>query len=380
MLQRDNRCAFIERIVLLNVLFLTLSACDQISTLCKGVTCEGLRVCDTTTGACVIPEDLRCSDDGDCAVLQKCSDAMCVSKCADVTCDTANAEVCDPMSGLCSTGNSCEEDEDCEEGKVCEEDACVGDRYAECGAKELCAEGLNCMSTYLGEVCLAACEDNDPCMDFETCLDDDVGLWGAGFKNHCFLNLCRPGGDIYGIFQDTAYLGECVSGAQTDATCVGPFPFEGGDEGGFCIAKGSLEVGELCYPVPQGQPEKRCGTGGCVGLEDDGIGICLAYCTLFDGESCAPINAAPTACYGFFGTNGYCVGQVEEPAENGEACTIQLDAMSCVEDYACTEDDVCVPFCDNRAEAGEAGVCESGDCFVYGPQENPHLGICIAEE
>jgi len=357
-----------------------LYACDQVSTLCKGVTCEGLRVCDLDTGACVVPDDLKCVSDGDCAVLEKCSDGACVSKCADVTCDTAKGQVCDPMTGLCSTANSCEEDDDCKEGKICEGEECVGDRYGACGSKEPCAEGLNCMSTYLGEVCLVACEDNDPCMDFETCLGDDVGLWGAGIKNHCFLNLCRPGGDIYGIFQDTEYLGECVSGTQTDATCVGPIPFEGGDEGGFCIAKGNLDVGDICYAATQGEPEKRCGEGGCVGLEDDGIGICLAYCTLFDDESCESIDSDPTACYGFFGTNGYCVGQVEEPAENGEACTIDLEAMTCVEDYACTEDDVCVPFCDDRAETGEAGACENGDCFVYGPDENPYLGICVASE
>ena len=54
--------------------------------------------------------------------------------------------------------------------------------------------------------------------------------------------------------------------------------------------------------------------------------------------------------------------------------------MTCIEDYACTEEDICVPFCNKSAEEGEPGACESGICFVYGPNENPYLGVCLVEE
>lgn len=344
---------------------------------CEGVVCRSGFVCETDTGDCVADPDRACASDADCDETQRCDGEVCVSRCAGVTCNEEAGEVCNPSTGACVGSNRCEVATDCPgEAQVCEGSYCVGGNLADCSARQACAAGLDCVGTAGFMRCLAPCEATTDCLVHERCVLDDGGQVGS-FANHCLINFCRPGGDEYGFYQDAEYMGACDANGSGDGICIGPFPGEG--ESGACFGSGTAAAGAGCSATASHGDAQACSAGYCAGAEDDGMGNCLAFCSLFDGTSCDPISTISTACYPVWGVNGLCAPQVADPAAVGEACVQVGFQLACEEEAACLPDgdaSSCQALCDVDAEAGAAGSCATGTCELLQPGANLHLGAC----
>lgn len=362
-------------------LLLVMSAvgCDGGDSSCGDIACDVGTVCDPVTAACIDATksclaNVDCGDD-----TKKCLDDVCVPKCHDVACDTEHGEICDPDLGACVGGNACETDADCTaENTFCEDGGCVGARFAACGPSEPCGENLDCLSNGVGGTCAVRCEATPDCAPFETCnLDPDAGA----FANHCQVNLCRPGTDgMADGFQDADYLGACTIMGSGDGTCLGPLQL-GATLGGLCMGPGTAQPGEACNSEAGYGEELACDSGLCLTGDGGTDGVCGAFCSLFDGDTCSDhLDGQATTCAPIFATNGICAPQVESPAAAGESCTQVPDApLVCVEDHACVPVDgggsECRVGCDVNALAGEPGSCSAGQCVAVGG-DNASVGTC----
>ncbi|WP_373046857.1 hypothetical protein [Vulgatibacter sp.] len=347
---------------------------------CFGVICATGQVCDPATGDCVADPDRACAADPDCDdETMRCADGVCVSKCRDVVCDFDAGQVCEPGTGNCVGGSTCGSTADCTGGKLCESGICVGARFARCEGGQACAAGLSCVGNGMIALCTEACAAAADCQISDRCADESAGA----FAGHCLPNLCRPGGDLYGFYQDAQFMGPCDAAGAGDGICVGPTA--GGDEpSGICMGRGAAQAGASCRSdATHGEPA-ACDGGLCAGAEDDGIGNCLPWCTLFDGESCPTLGTIATACYPIWGMGGACIPTVASPAAPGERCNQVGAQLACVEESLCVPEDgaagaasICEPLCDVEAAAGAAGACAAGSCTQVG--ESPRLGICVGE-
>lgn len=366
-------------------LFLTLTACSSGEEDCGGA-CGAGTVCDPATGQCVIdgsdasdPSDPNaCTNDGDCldSTLQ-CVEGACISKCEGVSCDATLGEVCDPTTGACVGGRGCSADDDCDENFVCDAGECKGGPFASC-ASASCIEGLNCIAAPFGQVCMQPCTTYEECPLAQRCVVDPSGP-AESIANHCMINFCRPGGDMFGFFQDADYGGPCDADGEDDGWCVGPFLGGDGNLQGICLgADGGIEQGETCDPSATHNASTACNQGLCI--EENAT--CATFCDLFDDVSCP----SATVCIPIWAGNGVCI--THNPgvlAEVGENCGDTPGALTCVEGSGCGPrgfqpgaENICLAYCLTDAQSGGQGTCESGTCTGY-TEDNPTIGVCLTE-
>ena len=364
-------------------LTLCVTACSSTDEDCGGACGEGT-VCDATTGQCILddgqPSDNagadECTTDSDCfdATL-RCKEGSCVSKCEGVVCASDLGEVCDPTTGFCVGGRGCSSDEDCDENFLCDEGECRGGPFASC-TSTTCLEGLNCINAPFGQVCLTPCTSYEECPLSQRCVIDPSGPIES-IANHCMINFCRPGGDMFGFFQDAPYGGPCDADGEGDGQCVGPFLGGDGNLQGICLgADGPLTQGDACNPNAVHNAEDSCNRGLCV----EEAGSCADYCSLFD-EALCPTS---TVCIPIWAANGVCITHNPGPlAEVGESCGDTPGALTCVEGSGCGPrgfvqgaENICLAYCLTDAQSGGQGTCESGTCTGY-TEDNPTIGVCL---
>ena len=207
----------------------------------------------------------------------------------------------------------------------------------------------------------------------------------AGFTNYCFPNLCNPGGDAFGVFQDTPYHGPCDVSEDGDEAgrCIGPISE---DIQGICThMAGQLGYGETCDPNALQGSENTCLDGFCA--EPVLGGTCSQLCNVTEGATCETGALGATACLpSFTEGNGLCVPGLAMAAA-GASCTSDETGMNtggpaCVDGYVCvatapeSEDKVCVAWCNPNAAEGEANGCsETEICFTEGAPDG--TGVCI---
>lgn len=349
---------------------------------CAGVICPTGQLCEPTTGACGADPDRACGADADCGDgSMRCIDGVCVSKCAGVSCDTAAGEICNPSTGACVGGTTCTTTDDCAGGALCEGGICVAGRFASCVGGQPCAAGLVCVANGAFSICTEPCAEAAECLLTDRCADADDGA----FSGHCLPNLCKPGGDTFGFTQDAEYMGPCDAAGEGDGICVGPFP-SGDGESGACMGRGLAAAAAQCRGDASHGSPLACSGGFCAGTEDDGVGNCLPWCTLFDGESCPVIaGTVATACYPAWGVNGACLPVAEEPLAQGASCTQPPGALVCAEESLCVPEDgvagavsICEALCDPAAASGEPGSCAAGTCTQVVPTQP--VFVCAGEE
>ena len=344
-----------------------------------------------------LPPDyvLECEADSDCPDgTQRCDNGECVSKCEGVVCDDDVGEICDPTTGACVGGSeSCTNDDDCSGGTFCEEEICVNDRLSQaCSESSPCAAGLECVAGPV-TMCVEPCTSNADCTTIEYCMTPDFVPIApmAAFTNYCFPNLCAPGGDQFGVVQDTEYFAECSSKGTEGSTgiCVGPI--EGLDQG-ICtdIDGGQLPIGSSCdFDADQGS-EDTCAGAFCAEPVLDGT--CSELCTVLGEPTCQSGVLGTNTCLPSFsgGTgsgNGLCIpslnpsdaGATCDPGENG----VNAAGGPCVDGYGCGPADfanlesgefACSQWCNPASAEGESDCAEGETCYSEGPFAD--LGLC----
>lgn len=380
-------------------LALVLSGCssDSDDTGCTAASCGEGTVCDNATGQCVIDDSDECIDDSECGdATEVCRNNACVSRCDGVQCD--GSQVCDPTTGLCvgddtSGGEACTSDVDCgAENVACIDGQCLGGAFADC-SQIACQEGLNCATGIIGSQCLVPCTEASACAIIEQCLTQPP-VFLAGFRNHCFPNLCGPfdnweANDIRrNILSDAQYLGPCpVSGDPTGGICWGEFDInETLGRGGICMGTTGTKVhGESCDPEASHNNPDSCLDAFCAPQTN----TCMDFCNLFDDESC-PTGSACLVVPSPPGHDraGVCAPAQATPAALLEACTpSDLGINPCVDGSFCAPRDmqegsetVCLPACLMTPDADGTGACESGTCTAVPPELFPErVGLCAQE-
>jgi len=356
----------------------TLVACQDGESCSEGL-CGPGTVCDTDTGTCVVDDSStsECDNNLDCNdATQRCDDGRCVSKCEGVSCNLTLGEVCDPTTGACVGGNSCVVTSDCGPDSACVEGVCFGNRRGSCNDRE-CLPGLDCVNGFYGQICLEPCSSVTDCLVFESCIIDPPEQLSA-FADHCFANLCRPGGDPSGIFQDAEFMAPCNadSDGDGDGVCVGPIPGNDGEFGLCFDIDGEQEHGASCSLDASHNAEDGCLNGVC--LEQNLT--CADVCSVFDDESCLDGHG----CFPIWAGNGICVSLGASPAPGpGEVCQSAPGSMGCAEGHLCAPtglqtgaQNVCLPMCDIQALASALGSCAEGTCTIYSP-DSPRIGLCV---
>lgn len=270
---------------------------------CAGVICGGGSYCEPTTGECLDDIGDPCDRDADCDdQSRRCEAGVCVPKCRNVRCNEEAGELCNPTTGECVGGSACSTTADCRPDEVCQGELCVGARLSSCDGGRPCAAGLSCIGNGQFSLCTERCSITADCAITERCGGEDAG----GFSGACLPNLCRPGGDTMGFYQDAQFLGACNAASTGDGICVGPFASADG-ESGICVGSGGAGDGASCAASASHGDANACAGGWCVGTEDDGVGNCLPFCGPALEESCPVIGPFETECRPLWGDNGLCV-------------------------------------------------------------------------
>lgn len=291
------------------------------------------------------------------------------------------------MVGCQACETECPKD-GCGEGNVCEEGSCFADRMSECGPDAECASWLDCKDGPTGSVCVTPCTSNDQCAMMERCYLKALGPL-AEFKDHCFVNLCKPSNlDPLGIFQKAEYLGPCNVNGEGDGLCMGPISNDGI---GFCVLQGTIPAGDSCDAnALQGDGSgARCNDGMCIPDQN----ICAPMCKLFSADhacpepfACAPVFVTRMAASGFCFDVGASAPGLRESCVSGETPITCQDGMVCtpatLDEGAPT---ICRSFCDTEASQWDEGRCMGeGEVCISVDANNPDaegelskLGVCV---
>jgi len=286
-------------------------------------------------GVCHPAPNSGCYFDGACNPGQTCQDA---ERCT--TCGPDSS--CNPVVGECLYGAGC----------------CNAD--SECGAEEVCAEGV-CRTRPTGE---GACWTNAQCDAGLVCEGGDscpCGVSGCtatpgycGLAGACCLTdkECGDGVCVAGSCQEKPAAGSCFA----DSDCT---------DGKICAGAALCECGSTSCKVPTtpgtclDAAEVVCQThNDC----DDGW-ICLA------GVACG-VQVTPEQCYldAHCGPTGQCDGGVVCP--QGETCEAPTQKGLCLtKPVACTTDSECKP-----------GLrCAIPDTYYCPGEDDPVEGVCVPE-
>ena len=221
---------------------------------------------------------------------QRCDNGVCVS----------NAKVLYAMSPsvrfatqprVFALGAGCETTEDCAPGKTCEEGRCLNNRLSPCSSSDPCVSGTECIEGVVSP-CVAPA-DHTACTVFEYCMTPDMVPIApmAAFTNYCFPNLCNPGGDAFGVFQDTPYNAPC------DVVEEGVAPVDTLDLSArhprICTDfQGQLGLGESCIPMHCRAQLKPAWTGSAPSVLG---GTCSQLCN--DRSATCQTGARPNCVF-----------------------------------------------------------------------------------
>src|SRR5690606_18316683 len=123
-------------------------------------------------------------------------------------------------------------------------------------------------------LCTEPCAAPTDCGISDRCAGEDAGA----FAGHCLPNLCRPGGDALGFYQDVEWLAPCDAAATGDGICVGPFG--AGDQAtGLCMGSGTAAPGSACTAEATHGEAKACAESVCIGATAEQAGTCVVLCT-----------------------------------------------------------------------------------------------------
>ena len=300
-----------------------------------GDACNGVEVCDAAAGGCVAGSPIFCDDHDPCNGWETCdpSSGACLPG-APLLCDDGDAcngvEACDPLTATCAAGApvSCDDGDACNGVEICDSTsgACVPgvalicDDGDACNGQELCASPEGTCAPGVAVVC----DDGDPCNGQERCAPAD----GA----------CLPGVAPTCDDGDPCTDAVCLPGSGCVWTDVGRV-----DGDGCCHAFDPWHLDQDCPPL--------CGNSHC---EADEAVSCPADCCQPD---CAGKDCGPDGC--------------------GGVCGI------CGEGMACDSDGDCEPLCatDKDCEDGRVctvDICEKDGSCVYEPLACPASGPCQA--
>ena len=361
-------------------LALLLSGCssDSEDTGCTASSCGEGTVCDAEDGRASSTTASECIDDSECSNAQVCRNNECVDRCAGVDCPGSQVLTRTLASG--STVVQVAAVMLAYLMKTVGSTASVyrwgmfGRAFADCSQIE-CKEGLNCAAGVIGSQCLVPCTEASECELIEQCLTQPP-VFLAGFRNHCFPNLCGPfdeweANDIRrNILSDAAYLGPCpVSGDPDGGICWGEFDLNAAlGRGGICMGgTGTKLHGESCDPsASHGNPDS-CLNAFCAPQTN----TCMDFCNIFDDEAC-PTGSACLVVPDPPGHDraGVCAPAQATPAAALEACTpSDLGINPCVNGTFCAPRDVqegsetvCLPACLITPDEDGTGACEAGTC------------------
>jgi len=325
---------------------------------CAGGSCFGelLPLDEIPTGQCLCEEDTDCDPLDDANI---CNGTLyCAKEGEDPgLCQIAPDTVLDCDDGIMCTGDQCDpvggcvndpDDGMCNDQVDCTGDSCNPETGCENVADDaLCNDLIDCTADVCDpEAGCAHLPDDVVCDDANVCTDDMcTGQVGCENKPYEDGTPCgEPGGG------DTCQNGLCTCVPDCEGKVCGDDGC-GGTCGECCGPQSVCIDGQCpCQPVCE---LKECGPDGCCGscgecdwTQDCVEGICVIKgCDfLCDGLQC-----------GFVGPNDECNCGI---CDDGEDCTIDscnedtaecdfdVDAaigQPCDDNFACTEDDVCVP-------------------------------------
>ena len=294
----------------------------------------------------------------------------------------------------CTTGGPftdsdwcCDTSADCPDPDMsCLNNQCHGYKGGSCSSLVPCGAGLDCIESLGIGFCQNACTSHDDCLAMELCQGPD-GV--PGFDDHCFPNICRPGGGPGGpglnapnFFQNTGYYETCNSTDVGNGLCFGPLPGQENDPKGACFdTVGEKQQGATCDPTSTRGSTDNCNNGLCA----PEINTCATFCSLWDSQACpVGVDGNATACAPLFGLHGFCGGtNSPTPPQVGDSCTVSLDEMVCGDDLICVPDGLvegapghCRALCKIGAPAGQNGACPAGVCNPFN-EEWPELGACL---
>ncbi|MEZ4269663.1 MAG: hypothetical protein R3F39_25160, partial [Myxococcota bacterium] len=317
-------------------------------------------------------DEAECDDEDACTSDDACVDGECVGLRAP--CDDGNqctADVCDPLTGVCSSTPSdaaCDDGNPCSVGETCAAGTCQGGTPKSCDdgnvcTKDACVTGIGCVHQTNDGV---ACEDGDTCTSGDTCVGavctpgpkldcDDLnfctvdscdGLGGCkhsniGFicadENPCTDVACDPKKGCVFPFNDAPCddKSACtVSDQCVDGVCSGaPLPLDDGNPCTDDLCDKVLGVLHVANTLP-------CEDGDLCSLGDTCVD---AVCVPGKGK---PVCDDKNVC-----TNDSCQAAV--------GCVNAPNALPCDDGTVCTEGDVCA----DSVCAGSPISCDDGnDC------------------
>ncbi len=270
----------------------------------------GWETCDFQSGTCA---PLQCGA-GPCHLGQGCFDpATFAPRAGEGSACTCLPKVLDPASGALRQQDSC-----AAYGMVCAYDpatkaaaSCRKPREFEgCRSSVGCADGLGCVLTTAGGLCLQSCEEAKDCRKVtEYCEPRD---------GHCWPNECaRP---ARSASERARYFQPCAAAGAADGTCL-PVTSDLG-EVGLCFQAGSAPSHGPCDPsADRATPSGLCPVGEvcwATGAGADGAGAAATCRTACDpepgaspgcssGERCLDISGPTSPYQGAPGRLGACV-------------------------------------------------------------------------
>lgn len=286
--------------------------------------------CDPDTGCKFtnLAENVECDDGNDCSTGDRCTDddsdgiRTCVATggrscnddnpctqdflatCMDVSCTF------EPITGTCSTGNLCKQNEACESG------TCGGGTDVDCDddnpcTVDSCDPEVGCVRTPQA----GQCNDGDPCTIDDACNTEDGSCAGTAVT-------CAAAGECYLPGECNQNTGTCSDLRKPDDTACGT---TGTCQSGQCVGDGVVT-----------------GEGGAAGMGRAG-----------EGNPSAGTGGTDAGSAGGGGTPGNGEGGSNEPGSAGEGSS-----------NGGTDS---VGSSGRGAAPGEAGQSSSGEIYVRDP-------------
>ena len=353
--------------------------------------CNGLEVCDSTTGTCVAGTPLECDDDDACTA-DSC-DKGCMNEpidCSDG--DGCTVDSCDAETGCVSTVK------DCDDGDPCTEDGCSPN--GGCWNSEIvCEDEDACTEDTCGpegcEFTPLDCGDGNPCT-YDTC-DSAVGCVyvdeDCDDDDPCTDDGCNPNGGCLSLAiecndGDPCTVDTCITGLGCDfepVTCPDdgdPCTTEACEASGACVSQSvvcedaSLCTTDACDPLTgacvftpvaceDGDP---CTTDSC----DGGSGDCVSVDVNCDDQLLCTNDGCDS-------DTGLCVNEPVQCAD-GDLCNGQEscdpETGQCVpgQEVVCTDNNACdgLSLCDPAT-----GGCVEGPPIDCTPE--PDFDGCAGE-
>ncbi len=369
---------------------------------CAGPTnsCDGGKVCNPSTGACIDAPDpaagTACENNGNLCSIEKCNGSGSCVFSSNVTCSGPTGpcdggKTCNPSTGACidapdpAAGTSCDLD-----SNLCTVDKCNGTGQCVLNSTVTCAPAVPPCEG--GQVCVPAtglCQNQPDAPTSTVCQAD---------SSQCTIDHCNGTGGCVTTSNVVCpgSTGPCDAGtACTPATgACDPLPDPAAGTScntdlnlctidkcngtGQCVLNSTVtcasavppcEGGQVCVPATglcQDQPDAPTSTvcqadsSQCTIDHCNGTGGCVTTSNVVCPGSTGPCDAG-TACTP---ATGACDPLPDPPLNT--AC--ERDGNLCTHDH-CDGGGSCITF-DNVACPGAAGVCDAGQQCV------PSTGLC----